>query len=1238
MHGRAQPVAARDNEARTSGGKLSGNQKHTEQRNPAESPDPERSTAAVTPTELAARMSSHLSTIVESSQDAIFSRSVDGTILSWNAGAERLYGYKAAEVVGRDVNFMIPKARAHEPGDNWDSLRRGEIVPPYETVRLAKDGQELHVSLSLSPLKNDAGELEGALIIVRDITPLKRIEEALRRSENRLRAIIELEPECVAIVSAEGDVMELNRSGLDMLEVQSVAEIRHHGLLNFIAPAHREAFLGLQRVVLEGGRGELEFDIVGRKGTRRSVHTCAVPFAEAGVDRPAMLAITRDATERRRAEQALRESEAEMRLLADSVPALICYFDADLRCRYANRHYAEFFGYEMHEIVGRTFREIGGDEVYERLKAHFDEALGGKPTGYERSVEGSDGVVRYIDVKLYPRVSARGHVEGFYAAGIDVTERKSADEARANLAAIVQCSNDAIISRSLEGHITSWNKGAERMFGYTWREAIGRHVAFLLPPGEVAHTEENNEIILRGEATAAHEERRVAKDGRLIDVMISHSPLRNDVGAVTGASVIFHDVTAMKHAQAALRESEERFRAAFDQASVGMALRSIDARRPRWLKVNQKLCDMFGYTREELLKRDAYDLTPPEDLPAAREYSERLERGEIASYVREKRYVRKNGEVIWVSLSLSVVRDAADRPSYIVSVIDDISERKRAEEQLVLASEAIAATAEGILITDSSRRIVSVNKAFTRITGYESHEVIGGTPDMLSTGRHDGELHGRIWEELERSGHWQGEIWNRRKNGEAYAELMTISAVKNTVGHVTHYVGVFNDISPLKEYEARLEYLAHHDALTGLPTRALLRDRVEVAIAHAAREGAHLALLFVDLDRFKLINDSMGHEVGDQLLQAVSLRLKETLRESDTVSRHGGDEFLVLLPSLASVQDAGRVAEKLIEQVAMPYELDDHELIITTSVGIAVYPENGKDLDVLLRNADAAMYAAKQAGRHRYQYYSESMNAQAADRLMLEHELRHALERGELHAVYQPQVNLASGQVVGVEALMRWTHPRLGAVSPGRFIPVAEECGQIVALGEWMMREACRQRADWQRRNLMNAAVAVNVSAIQLRQPNFVTLVQSILEETGLDPTHLELEVTESLLMQGTDAMIGRLHELHRLGVRLALDDFGTGYSSLSYLRQFPLDRMKIDQCFVRDLPHNDDAAVITEAIATLGRALGLRVIAEGVETEHQAEFLRDTWCQDAQGYLYCKPLPPAAFETWLRREHAVAP
>jgi diguanylate cyclase (GGDEF)-like protein/PAS domain S-box-containing protein len=1051
-----------------------------------------------------------LASIVESTQDAIISRSVDGTITSWNPGAERLYGYSAAEAIGRHISFIMPPDRMQERAENWRRLSRGEAVPPYETVRITKDGRHIDVSLSLSPIKDAAGNITGIAIVTHDISPLKQVEAALRSSEARLRTIFDSEPECVKIVSAEGCLLDMNHAGLAMLEVDSIVQAQWHGLMSFVAPADRPRMLALLQQVGQGESGELEFEIIGLKGTHRHVHSHAVPFQDENRSTPAILAITRD-----------------------------------------------------------------------------------------------------------------------------VTQRKAAERARANLAAIVENSNEAIISRSLDGTVRSWNAGAERMLGYSAKEAIGRSITFILPPGQQRNLERNSQRILRGEVHPPHESRRVTKDGRVIDVLVSHSAIRNDRGDITGASVIIQDISAVKQAETALKESEERFRAAFEQAGVGMALRTLDARSPWWVRVNQKLCDMLGYTREELLKVSAFDLTPPEDIAVARDYHDRLLRGEITSYVREKRYVRKDGRIIWVSLALSLVRGVDGRPLNVISVIEDISERKRSEEELRLASEAFAATADGIMITDAAQRIVSINKAFTRITGYAAEEVLGKTPRILRSGRHDESFYRDLWNALTTTGNWQGEVWNRRRSGDAYPELLTISAVRNAAGETSHYVGVFNDISPLKEYEARLKYLAHHDALTGLPTRSLLRDRIEVAISQSARERRRLALLFIDLDRFKLINDSLGHEIGDRLLEAVSVRLRGALRVSDTVSRHGGDEFLVLLPAIDSVEDVGRVCEKLVAETSASYHLDRHELIVTASIGIAIYPENGADMDTLLRNADAAMYAAKQAGRSRYQFYSEDMNAQANERLTLEHELRHALERGELYAVYQPQIELATQRVVGVEALIRWDHPKLQTILPERFITVAEESGQIMAIGDWMLRQVCAQQREWQRRGLLDVPISVNVSAIQFRQANFVATVHDLLQETNVAAADLEIEVTESVLMHGAETMITKLQQLSELGVRVAIDDFGTGYSSLSYLRQLPLDRIKIDQSFVRDLPGSADAGVIAQAIASLGRSLGLRVTAEGVEEPAQAEFLRRNACHDAQGFLYCEPLRPAQLEKWLAKWQA---
>jgi diguanylate cyclase (GGDEF)-like protein len=432
-----------------------------------------------------------------------------------------------------------------------------------------------------------------------------------------------------------------------------------------------------------------------------------------------------------------------------------------------------------------------------------------------------------------------------------------------------------------------------------------------------------------------------------------------------------------------------------------------------------------------------------------------------------------------------------------------------------------------------------------------------------------------------------------------------------------------------RDAEQHVRHLAHHDVLTGLPNRTLLADRVDVAIEQARRGGSQLALLFVDLDRFKLINDSLGHLVGDELLERVAERLVHCVRASDTVGRQGGDEFLVLLPDIAHVEDAARVAEKIVAEVTQPYYVAQHELATGASIGIAIFPDNGSDMVELLRNADAAMYAAKQAGRNRFQFYSHNMNARASERLQLEQDLRYAVERGELYLVYQPQVAMATGAVVGIEALARWRHPKLGLVPPDRFIPLAEESGLILPIGEWVLREACRQRSAW---NALPATVrmCINVSAIQFRQPDFPRLMTEVLSASALAPGSVELEITETVVMQGAQAVIAPLSGLSAQGLTLAIDDFGAGYSSLSYLRHLPIQRLKVDRSFISDLAVSDDAAAITRAILSMGHTLGLEVIAEGVETPAQADLLRSAACDRAQGFLYCEPLDSVAVAAWL--------
>jgi len=553
----------------------------------------------------------------------------------------------------------------------------------------------------------------------------------------------------------------------------------------------------------------------------------------------------------------------------------------------------------------------------------------------------------------------------------------------------------------------------------------------------------------------------------------------------------------------------------------------------------------------------------------------------------------------------------------------------RAQRQLLLNARMLESSHEGIFITDAQNRFTMVNNAFCEITGYHAEELLGAEPRMLKSGRQDPAFYATLWATLQSTGVWQGEIWDRRKDGNVFPAWLSITKVG------AQHVAIFTDITSRKEYEDRIEHIAHHDVLTDLPNRMLLADRIAVAIARAHREKRRVAVVFIDLDRFKLVNDTLGHEIGDLLLKEVATRISGALRASDTVSRVGGDEFIALLPDVTDAEDAARAAAKIIESVARPYELAGHEVIITTSAGIALYPENGADGAELSRLADVAMMEAKQSGRNRYRFYSADLGLSAGRRLELENALRGAVERGEITLDYQPQFCLRTGHLAGLEALARWTHPVLGNVPPADFIPVAETSGLILPIGRWLLQEACRQMSLWVQQGDVRFPISVNVSALQFRQPDFLAQVQHALDETGLPAANLELELTESLLMNNADAVLDKLQQLAVIGVALAIDDFGTGYSSMSYLRQFPAHRMKIDQSFVRDLPGSEDAAAIARAIVSLGTTLGMQTIAEGVETEEQAQFLRAIQCDLGQGFFLAYPLKPVAVEALIESKRA---
>ncbi|MCP5419403.1 MAG: EAL domain-containing protein [Gammaproteobacteria bacterium] len=642
----------------------------------------------------------------------------------------------------------------------------------------------------------------------------------------------------------------------------------------------------------------------------------------------------------------------------------------------------------------------------------------------------------------------------------------------------------------------------------------------------------------------------------------------------------------------------------------------------------------FGYDADEFehqrLTLDTI-LHPDDRERAVSEVDENTHQG-MRSFHQEYRILTKEGLTRWIDNHTVIERDALGRVSAYESVLNDITEQRQAELDLRLAAGVFENTADGIIITDAQQRILFVNEAFSQVTGYDKDEVKGQTPAILRSGRHDKAFYTKMWQTVSTHGRWQGEIWNRRRDGTTYAQWLTLSTVRDDAGKIVHYLAVFTDLSQRKQDAAWLHFLSHNDSLTGLANRMCFRERLSEALSRAQRhEHQVLGLLLIDLDHFKTVNDSLGHPLGDSLLQAVAQRLRECVRESDLVARLGGDEFGIMLDPLNHVQDAAAPASKVLQSLADPVLVDGHELYISASVGISCYPTDGNDAETLLKNADIALYRAKEEGRNLYQFFSTEMNERANETLIISNSLRQALERNEFLLEYQPCLDLASKRITSVETLIRWKHPQLGLISPVKFIPIAEETGVIVAIGEWVLRTACAQARGWQKAGLPPLRLAINLSARQFRQPDLAQRIAEILEETGFPANALEVEITESMVMQDPRKTHQILLDLKAMGITVAIDDFGTGYSSLSYLKRFPIDYLKIDQSFVGDIPKDMDDMAITRAIVAMAKSLRLRVIAEGVETDEQHTFLSAEGCEEGQGFLFGRPQSPEDLERLLR-------
>ncbi len=887
--------------------------------------------------------------------------------------------------------------------------------------------------------------------------------------------------------------------------------------------------------------------------------------------------------------------------------------DSDFRLTYVSFRVFELLGFHALELVGQRLTDFGAFVTESGKPFDVDWHSPFRDVAFE--VTDRAGEARQLLVSGLPVYSRKtGDFEGVRGTAEDITTRRRAEralrESERRLRTVVSNMPVVLFALDKDGRFTlSEGRGLEGL-GLEPGSLLGQSIFDVY--AELPEIMEGVRRAIAGDNVQA----LVELNGLTFDTTLS--PVRRQNGEISEIIGVAANVTKRRKAQEELRESEERFRKLVEGSVLGIVIDHDGLP----IFANQAYADIFGYeSPAEILHLPSLDLLYHErDRKRIRSYSRARLKGMGAPPRYQFRGLRKSGESIWLETQVRVVQWKGE-PA-VQSTVIDITEQKRMVENLRKLSQAVEQSPASVVITDTSGRIEYVNPKFFEITGYTAEEAIGQNPRILNSGHTPRHVYQGLWKTIQSGQEWRGEFHNRKKNGELFWEYASISPIKAADGTVTHFVAVKEDITLRKQYERRLIQQANFDEVTGLPNRFLALDRLSQALARARRHGHKVALMFLDLDRFKRVNDTLGHPAGDRALREAGLRIRGCLREEDTVARLGGDEFTVILPGLESAIDAEPAANKILEAFAEPLAVDEWEVFLTPSIGITIWPDDGGDADELMRNADSAMYRAKELGRNTVRFFTPELNERAMARAHIEGRIRHALDRGEFSLHYQPMVDLRSGQIVRAEALLRWSNPELGQIPPDEFIPLAEDIGLIMPIGEWVLETACLQARDWQKHEEAPRTVSVNVSSRQFRGANLVKAVLGALKNAEMPPRSLELEITENLLMADLPDVTIALRELEMLGINLSLDDFGTGYSSLSYLRRFPVDVLKIDKSFIQDLTTDAETAKLVEAIITMAQSLKLQVVAEGVETVEQMAFLQHHGCDLGQGYYFSRPLP----------------
>lgn len=941
-----------------------------------------------------------------------------------------------------------------------------------------------------------------------------------------------------------------------------------------------------------------------------------------------------DTTKRRNLNNQVQESESLLKLVLE-----LCHignWELNINDRTSTRslRHDQIFGYDslQPDWTYESFLEHVIPEDRIAVDKSFQDAINYQTELHvECQILRTDGQVRWIIISGGHEFNLGG--EDYLMAGIvqDVTELKQAELNKAHhsaeLESIFKALPDIYFRMKHDGTILDYQTQNMNELLKKPKEFLGKRMQDILPK-DIGKLFQSKIIeIAKVDHTLAFKYKL-----QLNNELLHFEARLNRIAINNQLICVIRNVTDEFKSRESLAVSEQRFRTIFEQAAIGVALLSSNS--GKFIRVNQRFCDMLGYSVEEMSNGKTFkDIMHPDDLKKNFNYLDKVLVGQKLNKTLDKRYIHKKGHIVWVEVTLSPSSKTGKWSQPIIAVVQDISERKKAEDKVKLAANVFTYAGEGIMITDAKGVIIDVNDTFISTTGYSRDEAIGQNSRFLHSGRQSPSFYVDLWQELLEKEIWSGEVINRRKNGEIYPEMLNISSVKDENGKVSNYVGLFTDITLMKEQQSQLERIAHYDLLTNLPNRSLLADRLSQAMLQCSRHDLLLAVVFLDLDGFKAINDTHGHDIGDKLLIALSTRMKNALREGDSLARIGGDEFVAVLPDLVKVEDCKSVLDRLLLAVSQPITIDDVVLNISTSIGATLYPDDNVDADQLMRHADQAMYAAKESGKNCYHLFDTVQDgALKVQRESLE-AIRSALDNHEFILHYQPKVNMRTGTVTGVEALIRWKHPERGLLNPIDFLPVIENNPMSIEVGEWVIDSALTQISQWQKmEDSKSITTSVNISAVQLQQPDFTERLSRLLSaHPDVAPCHLELEVLETSALEDVNRVSATMKDCMDRGVKFALDDFGTGYSSLTYLRRLPANLIKIDQSFVRDMLHNADDLAIVEGVITLAKLFKRDVIAEGVETIEHGIALLDLGCDLAQGYGIAKPMPACDIQAWIK-------